>query len=140
MVNRFLSVLSLLLIAMPTMATDRPTQQDQRQEQGQSQNQSSEQANTQTTTVESKHQAPATFISTPSSTAPCVVANGWSVGVPGAGGGRNKSRIDAECWTEYVKQAEHQRAVDLAKLELERERLRLESLKLENCLECEAQK
>jgi len=90
--------------------------------------------------VESELQAPATFISTPSSTAPCVVANGWSVGVPGAGGGRNRSRIDAECWAEYLKQAEHKRAVDLAKLQLERDRLKLESARIEQCLECEQTK
>jgi hypothetical protein len=47
---------------------------------------------------------------------------------------------DEECWAEYVKQAEHQRAMDLAKLELERERIKLESLRLSQCTSCELQK
>jgi len=113
----------------PTIQTPKPTAT------AVSESQSTANAN-----VESELQAPATFISTPSSTAPCVVANGWSVGVPGAGGGRNRSRIDAECWAEYVKQAEHQRALDFQKLELERDRLSLESKRLEACLTCESQK
>jgi len=98
----------------------------------------SHQTNTQT--IESERQAPATFTATPSPTAPCYVVNSWSVGIPGAGGGRGKSKRDDDCWAEYVRQAEHQRALDLQKLELERDRLSLESKRLELCVECEAKK
>lgn len=153
------------LIALPAFATDKPTAESpkatanasadadatatQTQQQGQQQtassNQSQSQGNVQT--IESERQAPSTFISTPGSTAPCVIANGWSVGVPGAGGGRNKSRVDPACWQEYLRQAEHERSKDAAllaiereKLAIERDRVKLESLRLENCLTCSVTK
>ena len=47
---------------------------------------------------------------------------------------------DDEWWAELVKQAEHQRAMDLAKVELEKEKIKLETLRLQNCTECGVRK
>ena len=148
-----LRLILLLALCLPltAWATDKPKTpthepqhqnqaQDQAQEQGQSQSASSDQNQTQsqgnTQTIESRYQAPSTFISTPGSTAPCVIANGWSVGVPGAGGGRNKSRVDPACWAEYVKQAEHQRSMDEARLALERDKLAFQREQIQTRQQC----
>jgi len=47
--------------------------------------------------VESERQAPSTFVGAASPSAPCYAVNGWNVGVPGAGGGRFKSKLDDDC-------------------------------------------
>lgn len=78
------------------------------------------------------------------STAPCTVAKrSWSFGI-GIGG---KTKIDEACWAEYRVQAEHERAMDRDRLELERlrleierDRLSLESTLAEQCLECDLTK
>ena len=116
--------------------------QAQSQQQGQQQTQANTQnvAHTLHQMIESEPQVPSTFTSNASPSAPCYVVNTWSVGVPYAGGGRGKSKRDEECWAEFVKQAEHQRRMDLAKLELERDRIKLESLRLTQCTTCEQQK
>lgn len=158
------AALFVIVFTNAALATEKPSplpeppaqSQGQNQDQSQTQSQSQQQANNQTQsqaasssqsqsqgntqTIDSKYQAPSTFAVAPQATAPCYYANGWSVGVPGAGGGRSRAHKDAECWAEYVKQAEHERALDLAKLALERDRIRLETLKLEHCVECGARK
>ena len=71
------------------------------------------------------------------STAPCTVTKrSWSFGL-GIGG---KSEIDETCWAEYVKQAEHEREMDLQKLEIQRLQLESERARLEQCFECEVSK
>ena len=73
------------------------------------------------------------------STAACLERRpSWGFGFRG-----DKTKLNAVCWSEYVRQAEHEREMDLAAMELERARLelerelaQLERARLEQCLEC----
>ena len=47
--------------------------------------------------VEAVRQAPSTFSAAATPTAPCYYVNGFSASVPGAGGGRFKSKRDDDC-------------------------------------------
>lgn len=91
-------------------------------------------------TVENKYQAPSTFTTSPTPTAPCYYVNSWGLGVPAFGFGRGKSRKDDDCWAEYVR---HQQAMEsieqskaqaeLERVKLERDRVALEVRKLDIC-------
>ena len=78
------------------------------------------------------------------STAPCTVTKrSWSVGV-GVGG---KSAVDAECWAEYLVEAEHQRAMDLRHqsradrlVAVEEGKLALERERFSTCSTCDLSK
>ena len=89
-------------------AQQQSQQQEQDQDQQQTQSANAQQSQTTTATggsntnstsvnVESERQAPSTFVGAASPSAPCYAVNGFNLGVPGAGGGRFKSKLDSDC-------------------------------------------
>lgn len=77
------------------------------------------------------------------STAPCLERRpSWGFGFRG-----DKTKLNATCWAEYSRAAEHGREMDAARLELERlrleierERVAIERVRAEQCFECSQQK
>lgn len=92
---------TLLLILIPglVLATDRYPRADAVAETASEATSSIGDINAPTSIeVDAPYQAPSTYVGASTNTAPCYYSNGFSLGVPGIGGGRHKSRRDEDCW------------------------------------------